>query len=147
MLITAYAHDAGHEGLTNAAYQNSNHPMAKLSSSPLEYMHINHLRRTLRESKLEIEVGVLAEMVEMILRTDNYYHGWLLEKSKKLKGESDKVLQEPKNTALLNCLLLHAADLNNTCKQTEMSVLWTGLLYEEFDYQVGLLTNSEQTVD
>jgi hypothetical protein len=35
MLIAAYAHDGGHEGLTNSFYKNSNHPLAIASSSPL----------------------------------------------------------------------------------------------------------------
>ena len=35
MLLAAYAHDAGHEGLTNLYYKNSNHPLAQPSQSPL----------------------------------------------------------------------------------------------------------------
>jgi hypothetical protein len=48
MLLAAYAHDAGHEGLTNLYYKNSNHPWAKPSQSPLEYLHITNLRAALR---------------------------------------------------------------------------------------------------
>lgn len=32
----------------------------------------------------------------------------------------------------MNCLLLHTADLNNTAKETVVSMLWTTRLYEEF---------------
>jgi hypothetical protein len=35
MLIAAYAHDGGHEGLTNAYYKNANHLLATYSQSPL----------------------------------------------------------------------------------------------------------------
>lgn len=88
MLLAAYAHDAGHEGLTNLFYKNSNHPLARPSQSPLEYLHITNLRAALRENNIEIDVKALEEMTEMILRTDNYYHHWLLEKCNDLKGLS-----------------------------------------------------------
>lgn len=48
MLLAAYAHDSGHEGLTNAYYKNAKHPWAEESSSPLENMHAGNLRRLLR---------------------------------------------------------------------------------------------------
>jgi hypothetical protein len=35
MLIAAYAHDSGHEGLTNAYYKNSGHSLSLGSVSPL----------------------------------------------------------------------------------------------------------------
>jgi hypothetical protein len=79
-------------------------------------MHASHLRRLLREHKLEVPISILEELTEMILRTDNYYHGWLLEKGAKLKGQPETVLKDPKNSLTISCLLLHAADLNNTCK-------------------------------
>lgn len=78
MLIAAYAHDGGHQGLTNAFYKNSNDPLSQASQSPLEYMHISHLRRILREHQIEVAINHLEDMIEMILRTDNYYHGWLI---------------------------------------------------------------------
>ena len=132
MLIAAYAHDAGHEGLTNAYYKSAKHPMAEPSDSPLEYMHIGHLRKIIRDFQLEIDLGTLGELIEMILRTDNYYHGYLLQKGTRLKGEPDEVLREPRNALTICCLLLHSADLNNTCKETELNVLWTDYLYQEF---------------
>ena len=49
MLIAAYAHDAGHQGLTNAYYKNSKHKLALNANSPLEEMHVGNLRRLLRE--------------------------------------------------------------------------------------------------
>ena len=52
MLFAAYAHDAGHEGLTNSFYKNCNHPMAEPSNSPLEYLHISNLRKAIRESSI-----------------------------------------------------------------------------------------------
>ena len=75
-------------------------------------------------------------MTEMILRTDNYYHNWLLERCAELKGLSDEQMRKPKYSIMAACLLLHASDLNNTCKPKEVSLLWTGLLYEEFGLQV-----------
>lgn len=68
----------------------------------------------------------------MILRTDNYYHNWLLEKCNELKGLSEEAMKSPKNALTASCLLLHASDLNNTCKPKELNLLWTELLYEEF---------------
>jgi|JI9StandDraft_2_1071091.scaffolds.fasta_scaffold396611_2 hypothetical protein len=56
-------------------------------------MHASHLRRLFREHKLEVSTHILEELTEMILRTDNYYHGWLLERGGKLKGSSDPVLR------------------------------------------------------
>jgi hypothetical protein len=35
MLLAAYAHDSGHEGLTNAYYKNTGHPLAEGTVSPL----------------------------------------------------------------------------------------------------------------
>jgi hypothetical protein len=35
MLIAAYAHDSGHEGLNNAYYKNAAHPLAEGTLSPL----------------------------------------------------------------------------------------------------------------
>ena len=68
----------------------------------------------------------------MILRTDNYYHHWLLERCAELKNKSDEEMQTPRYALMASCLLLHAADLNNTFKKRDVSVLWTYLLYEEF---------------
>ena len=129
MLIAAFAHDAGHQGLTNAFYKGAKHPMAEPSNSPLEYLHISNLRKALRENELEIQVKTLEEMTEMILRTDNYYHHWLLERCAQLKKISEDDFKKPKYALMAACLLLHAADLNNTFKKRDVSVMWTYLLY------------------
>lgn len=78
MLLAAYAHDSGHEGLTNSYYKNAKHPWAEQSSSPLENMHAGNLRRLLRESNITLPAKDLEFITEMILKTDNFYHGWLL---------------------------------------------------------------------
>jgi hypothetical protein len=52
-------------------------------------MHISKLRKALRDHKVPIDLHTLEEMTEMILRTDNYYHGWLLEKCASLKTLTD----------------------------------------------------------
>jgi hypothetical protein len=61
----------------------------------------------------------------MILKTDNFYHGWLiagLEQLKALKGEE---LLMPQHSLTMACVLLHAADLNNAAKDFELSIRWT----------------------
>jgi hypothetical protein len=52
----------------------------------------------------------------MILKTDNFYHHELINSAKTLEGLSNEELRKPKNGLLIQCLLLHAADLNNTAK-------------------------------
>lgn len=53
MLIAAYAHDSGHQGLSNSYYKNSGHELGK-NSSPLEYMHVANLKSLLRKHSLAI---------------------------------------------------------------------------------------------
>lgn len=52
----------------------------------------------------------------MILKTDNFYHHSLIVSAKELEGLSDNELKISKNALSVQCLLLHAADLNNTAK-------------------------------
>ena len=59
MLIAAYAHDSGHEGLTNAYYINSKHPLSINNISPLENMHAANLGRLLREHHIEIPKQIM----------------------------------------------------------------------------------------
>jgi len=53
MLIAAYAHDSGHQGLSNSYYKNTGHELGK-NSSPLEYMHVANLKSLLRKHSLAI---------------------------------------------------------------------------------------------
>lgn len=65
----------------------------------------------------------------MILKTDNFYHGWLLEKIEALKQLKTEELSLPEHSLSMSCILLHAADLNNAAKDFELSIRWTNELY------------------
>jgi hypothetical protein len=56
-LITAYAHDCGHEGFTSAFYLNTHDDLAinHLYESPLEQMHTSNLLALLRKYPVVME--------------------------------------------------------------------------------------------
>lgn len=115
MLLAAFAHDSGHEALTNSYYINSKHIWAENTASPLENMHVSNLNKLMKKHELGITAYESKMVTEMIIKTDNLYHqeliNSLIEFSKK-----EEVLHDPEGQLLLSCALLHAADLNNSTK-------------------------------
>lgn len=95
-LIAAYAHDNGHQGLTNNFYINSEDELALRYSnqSPLENMHSSNLLTCLRMHNIEISSEMKQFMVLLILATDNKHHFELLEKIKSYqKLVNDTILE------------------------------------------------------
>lgn len=60
ILIAAYAHDNGHQGLTNNFYINSQHALAikYKNESPLENMHSDNLLSCIRKFDIEISAQI-----------------------------------------------------------------------------------------
>ncbi len=83
----------------------------------------------LREHDLEVDKGTMEELTEMILKTDNYYHGELINQFQALKGLNQEEWKKPKNALTINCFLLHASDLNNAAKDIELASKWSSKLY------------------
>ena len=75
-LIAAYAHDNGHQGLTNGFYINSVDDLAirYYNNSPLENMHSSNLLASLRQYGISVSSEMKHLMVKLILATDNKHH-------------------------------------------------------------------------
>ena len=121
MLIAAYAHDNGHEGLNNNFYINNNLDLALKYSyiSPLENMHASNLMRLIAKYELPIPLEQKKMMVSMILGTDMTHHlGMIEELSKNINKYKGKVVNKKDRQFLMN-VAIHAADLNNATKPTK----------------------------
>ena len=92
-------------------------------------MHSSNLMQLLAQNNLELDLPTKRELTEMILNTDNFHHFQLVASAEQFEGMSENELRSPERCLMLQCLLLHAADLNNTAKRTELTLRWTGRLY------------------
>ncbi len=81
-MLAAYAHDNGHQGLTNNFYINSEDELSiKYSNeSPLERMHASNLLQALKVNNIPVATKHKKLMVELILATDNKHHFEMIKK-------------------------------------------------------------------
>jgi hypothetical protein len=146
-IIAAAVHDVAHPGTTNNYHirTSSEHAVTYNDKSVLENMHVAQAFRLMQapESNLlanlseEERVRARTDIIEMVLSTDmthNQSHIAELNTMVIEHKHSGVAWCAEKKADRLMCMktAIHAADLGNPCKPTEVCVKWTGLVMEEF---------------
>lgn len=135
ILLAAYAHDNGHEGLTNEFYNQRSLPLALTYSyaSPLENMHASNLMTLIHKHDVVIPLAKKKMMISMILATDNCHHHSKL-KQLQLINQQKTPLEElgASNKQLLLDCLIHAADIGSPAKDPLLFDRWSHNVRLEF---------------
>ena len=158
MLIAAVVHDVGHPGVSNLFLINSKSDLALVYNdvSVLENMHLSTVFKLVmgdgRDPKVDIfenfpdeELEVARKLIiKAVLTTDMKKH---FKKSTTIKGillverEGEHTTQScnvPTDPCFMSEMLsytLHAADMSNPSRDTEIAVKWTDRLLEELFHQ------------
>uniref|UniRef100_A0A6U9XTQ9 Phosphodiesterase n=1 Tax=Pseudo-nitzschia australis TaxID=44445 RepID=A0A6U9XTQ9_9STRA len=158
MLIAAVIHDVGHPGLSNLFLINSKSDLALIYNdvSVLENMHLATVFKLVmgdnRDRKIDIFENFRDEeleaarklIIKAVLTTDMKKH---FKKSTTIKGillvESEgenatESFEVPTDLCFMSEMLsytLHAADMSNPSRDTEIAVKWTDRLLEELFHQ------------
>lgn len=142
MLVAALCHDIDHPGLNNTFQINSKSPLAVLYNdlSVLENHHCARAFYLLNDPKNNILSGLTpAEckefrrtVVSAILATDMTTHFELLTRFTTHLEARPFSIENKDDRQLIVDILLHTADISNTCKPFQISKRWSDLLVEEF---------------
>lgn len=142
MMVAALCHDIDHPGLNNTFQVNSKSPLAILYNdlSVLENHHCARAFYILNDLKNNILSGLtLLEykefrrtVVSAILATDMTTHFELLTRFTTHLDARPFSIENKDDRQLIVDILLHSADISNTCKPFQISKRWSDLLLEEF---------------
>jgi len=148
LILSAIVHDLGHDGHSNSFHVNVKDEMALTynDQSVLENFHVSNASRLLfGEPDTNLLEGfphcklkrIRKEMIDNVLGTDMAHH---FRHVSTFKAFCEKNSTHPQNwcsgdpaaMTSLTVMVLHAADISNPSKPTDLSDQWTDLLKEEF---------------
>lgn len=147
LILAAFCHDVGHNGLSNAFLVNTSHDLAIRyhDRSPLENLHIAIAFETMRIAGCDVmghstkdEQKMFRKiMIETISGTDNALH---FEHLTHLKDHLLKANQTDKKFSISNVdhrifilqMIMHLMDLSNPSKPLKTYLRWCDLIMGEF---------------
>jgi cAMP-specific phosphodiesterase 4 len=159
LLIAAIGHDMGHPGVNNGFLSEVGHELALQYNdrSPLENMHCAKLYAVLGQPETDIFAAMskvqLKEVrriiIDAILHTDMMSHQSMVKDLQatyqaneevftenveaSVHTESEvEVLSQPGTKTLIMNVILHGADVSNTCRSWEVTYAWANATIDEF---------------
>jgi hypothetical protein len=142
IIISSSCHDFEHPGVNNAYLVNSRSQWALEynDKSPLENHHIAATFMIIEHPSYAIFKDLNADefkdvrkkMIGIVLATDAAFHFDEVGKFKARIGSEDFDPTQDDDRMMVVKMMVHLADISNPCKPFNISLIWTGLLYDEF---------------
>lgn len=142
LIVSAFCHDAGHEGYSNNYYTTSESPLAILynNQSVIETHHCTCAINVLSKENANLfstlnkkELNKMWKLViELILSTDMSIHFDLVKEAQELRERGELWNKSEKGRLIALKLLLMAADFSTTARKFEIADKWSDVLCEEF---------------